>query len=306
MVVQLNEMATGLAFPEGPIVMADGSVILVEMLAMRLTRAYPDGTVELVAEMPGGPNGAALAPNGAVIVCNNGGKFAAAATTGDLSADPGDLYIGGRIQSVDTATGAVSDLYTECDGNPFAAPNDLVFDAHGGFYFTDNGMTRGRSTQVSGIYYGRPDGTLVTEVEFPAWDANGIGISPDGRILYWAESMTGRIMRRKIVSPGVVEPSNLLDPWGCLHGLGGMQMLDSLAIDGEGNVSVGTLVNGGITTISPDGELVDFVATGDVITTNICFGGPDLSTAYITLSTTGRLVTGQWPRRGLALNFQDL
>jgi gluconolactonase len=65
-------------------------------------------------------------------------------------------------------------------------------------------------------------------------------------------------------------------------------------------------VNGGITTISPDGELVDFVATGDVITTNICFGGPDLSTAYITLSTTGRLVTGQWPRRGLALNFQDL
>ena len=51
-----------------------------------------------------------------------------------------DRYIGGRIQTVDPATGTVTDLYTECDGRPLLAPNDLVFDAHGGFYFTDHGM----------------------------------------------------------------------------------------------------------------------------------------------------------------------
>jgi gluconolactonase len=286
--------------------MADGSVIIVEMMAMRLTRVYPDGSAETVAQIPGGPNGAARAPDGSIIVCNNGGKFAGVAATGDMTADPGELYIGGRIQSVDIATGAVRDLYLDCDGNKLAAPNDLVFDHHGGFYFTDNGMTRGRTAQISGIYYGTTDGSSIVEVEFPAWDANGIGISPDGQTLYWAETVTARVMRRKIIAPGVVERCDLLDPWGCLHGLGGMQMLDSLAVDGDGNVSVGTLITGGITTISADGEFIDFIETDDIMTTNICFGGDDLRTAYLTLSATGRLVTAPWPRAGLALNHQDL
>ena len=71
--------------------------------------------------------------------------------------------------------------------------------------------------------------------------------------------------------------------------------------DSAGNVCVATLVNGGVTVISPDGELVDFVETGDLLTTNVCFGGEDLTTAYITLSTTGRLVKTTWPRPGLGL-----
>ena len=87
----------------------------------------------------------------------------------------------------------------------------------------------------------------------------------------------------------------------CLAGLPGFQRLDSLAVDGAGNVCVATLGNGGITVISPDGEVIDFVPTGDPLTTNICFGGPDLTTAYITLSGTGRLVSMTWPRPGLAL-----
>ena len=80
-------------------------------------------------------------------------------------------------------------------------------------------------------------------------------------------------------------------------------MLDSLAVDGEGNVCVATLVNGGVTVISPAGDLVDFVETGDLLTTNICFGGDDLTTAYITLSTTGRLVKMTWPRPGAKLHY---
>lgn len=297
-----TDVASGLVFPEGPIAMDDGSVMLVEMLGMKLTRVDADGTTATIAEIPGGPNGAARAPDGSILVCNNGGKFAGVLATGDLGADPGDLYIGGRIQSVDPTTGDVVDLYTECAGNPFAAPNDIVVDAHGGFYFTDNGFTRGRSTLESGIYYGAIDGSQVVEVVFPAHDANGIGLSPDGCVLYWAETVTGRVMRRRVASPGVLETCDQLDPWGCLHGLGGMQMLDSLAVDAEGNVSVATLLTGAITTISPDGEIVDVVETGDVMTTNICFGGDDLRTAYVTLSASGRLVAMRWPRAGLALN----
>jgi gluconolactonase len=66
---------------------------------------------------------------------------------------------------------------------------------------------------------------------------------------------------------------------------------------------VATLINGGVTAISPDGEQVDHLATGDPVTTNICFGGDDLRTAFITCSATGRLVATDWPRPGLELAY---
>ena len=88
-----------------------------------------------------------------------------------------------------------------------------------------------------------------------------------------------------------------------LAGLPGFQLFDSLAVDGAGNVCVATLVNGGITVISPDGTSIEHVPTPDPLTTNICFGGPGLRTAYITLSGTGRLVAMEWPRPGLKLNY---
>ncbi|CAN5443407.1 hypothetical protein BH09PSE4_BH09PSE4_20410 [soil metagenome] len=55
--------------------------------------------------------------------------------------------------------------------------------------------------------------------------------------------------------------------------------------------------------VSPAGVLVDFVPTPDIFTTNICWGGPDLQTAYITLSGTGKLVSVEWPRPGLKLAY---
>ena len=75
-------------------------------------------------------------------------------------------------------------------------------------------------------------------------------------------------------------------------------------MDGAGNVCVATLVTGAITAISPCGEVLEQVATGDPLTTNVCFGGRDLRTAYITASGTGRLLATEWPRPGLRLNYQ--
>lgn len=302
---ELTEVASGLAFPEGPIAMPDGSVVLVEMFGPRLSRIQPDGSKETIAEIPGGPNGAALGPDGQFFVCNNGGRF----TETDMEGltFPGALtksnYIGGRIQTVDPTSGTVTDLYTECDGRPFQAPNDLVFDAHGGFYFTDHGLVddEERIHRIAGIYYARADGSGVKEVVYPTDDPNGIGLSPDGTKLYWAETWRGRIMQRDITAPGEVSTPGLVDTSQCLYGFPGFQLLDSLAVDSAGNVCVATIVNGGVSVVSPEGELVEFVETGDLITTNICFGGDDLTTAYITLSTTGRLVSTTWPRPGLAL-----
>ena len=122
--------------------------------------------------------------------------------------------------------------------------------------------------------------------------------------LYYAETWTGRVMRRTIVAPGTSWPRRRSSTRPvCLHGLPGMQLLDSLGVEASGNVCVATLINGGITVISPDGELVEFVETGDPLTTNICWGGEDLRTAYITLSGIGRLVKTDWPRPGLPLHF---
>lgn len=304
---ELTEIANGLRFPEGPIAMPDGSVVLVEMFGERLSRVGADGSIETVAEIPGGPNGAAIGPDGDFFVCNNGGCFSPVDLGGMLLPGPfdPDRYIGGRIQHVDAESGAVTDLYTECDGRPLRAPNDLVMDGRGGFYFTDHGIRdqAARTSDLTGIYYARCDGSAISEVVFPVEAPNGIGLSPDGDVLYWAETQAGRVFRRSVEGPGQVVKPPPLDP-GLLAGLPDMQLLDSLAVDGEGWVCVATIFNGGITAISPDGATVEHHATDDLLTTNVCFGGDDLRTAFVTLSSSGRLVSLPWPRRGLRLAHQ--
>ena len=297
-----TEITTGLQFPEGPVAMPDGSVILTEMFASRLTRVAPDGTKTTVAEINGSPNGLAVGPDGALYLCNNGNAFTPLNMGGLLYPGPFDesKYIGGRIQRVDIATGTVTDLYTHCGETQLRAPNDIVFDKHGGFYFTDHGTRSERSADRTGIYYAKPDGSFIEEVAFPTDGPNGIGLSLDENTLYWAETHTGRVYQRAITSPGKLAPP---DASTVLCGLPGYQLLDSLAVDGDGNVCVATIVNGGITVISPSGEVLQHIAVDDRITTNICFGGPDYQTAYITASTTGRLLAMKWPYKGLKLNY---
>ena len=81
-------------------------------------------------------------------------------------------------------------------------------------------------------------------------------------------------------------------------------MFDSLAVDALGGICVATLIDGGITTLSPGDEAPTFVPMPDPLTTNICFGGQDMQTAFVTLSSTGQLVSLPWPVAGLALAFQ--
>ena len=88
---------------------------------------------------------------------------------------------------------------------------------------------------------------------------------------------------------------------------GHYQRFDSIAVDAFGNICVATLLHGGITVIAPDGRLCSHVPMPDPYTTNLCFGGADLRTAYVTLSGTGKLVAVEdWPVPGLKLHFQTL
>jgi gluconolactonase len=303
---QIREITTGLQFPEGPIAMPDGSVILVEIKRGTLSRVTPNGKIEVVAETGGGPNGAAIGPDGAVYICNDGG-FEWHEIQGLLiPGNQGKDYSGGRIERVDLKTGKVDVLYTECDGHRLCGPNDLVFDKTGGMWFTDHGKGRDRDRDRTGIYYAKPDGSMIREMIFPIDAPNGIGLSPDEKTLYAVETWTGRLWAWDLPSPGKIAPGDQPFAPGGGHlvvGVPGFQLFDSLAVDSAGNVCIATIINGGITVVSPDGKNVDHVPLPDPLTTNICFGGPDLKTAYATLSGTGKLVSFPWPRPGLRLNF---
>ena len=306
---EIREITSGLEFPEGPVAMNDGSVLVVEIKRGTLTRVRPDGSKEIVAETGGGPNGAAIGPDGMVYICNNGGiKWAE--DGGPAEGLPAG-YKGGSIQRVNLASGKVETLYTECNGHPLRGPNDLVFDATGGFWFTDFGKVGERQRDRTGVYYAKTDGSLIKEMVFPIDGPNGIGLAPGDTRLYVAQTFEGRVWQWDIPRPGELarvagEGGPLLaGPGGgkLLAGLPGYQLLDSLAVDSAGNVCVATLINGGITVISPAGAVVEFIPTGDPLTTNICFGGPDLKTAYITLTSTGKLAAIDWPRPGLKLPY---
>lgn len=299
-------VADGLRFPEGPVVMPDGSIILVEIAAGTLTRIDADGRKETVAQPGGGPNGAALGPDGLLYVCNNGG-FNYIENNGLLIPHgQADDYSGGRIERIDPASGAVEILYKDGDfGCVLRGPNDIVFDDHGGFWFTDHGKNRERTRDITGIFYAKADGSHLEEVIFPSENPNGVGLSPDGRALYAAETYTCRLMRFNITAPGKVDQAGGLGgPGTPLYRPAGYKFFDSLAVEECGNICVATIGECGISVVSPFGELVEFVGTDDPFTSNICFGGDDMQTAWITLSATGRLVKMDWPRPGLKLIHQ--
>jgi gluconolactonase len=190
----------------------------------------------------------------------------------------------------------------KCGRHRLKAPNDLVFGRDGSLWFTDLGRVHNRTIDRGGVYWCRPDGSEIREVIFPLDQPNGIGLSPDGGRVYVSETNTGRLWGWDIKGPGDVvsrrRPATagsavlLADP-------GHLTRFDSLAVDGDGWVCVARLGDGAILSVPPSGQDcgIDVIAMPDRYTTNICFG-PDGTTAFATLSSTGRLAAFDWPRPG--------
>jgi len=299
--MDIEIFAEGLQFPEGPIVFPDGSVVLVEIQRKTLTRVWK-GRSEVIAHLGGGPNGAALGPDGAVYVCNNGGmEFHDAGGLNIPGGAPPD-YETGRIERVDLATGKFERIYEKINGERLSGPNDIVFDKSGAFWFTDLGKLRPRASEFGGLYYAKPDGSKLTEIVYGHLNFNGVGLSPDEKTVYAADTETAKLWANDIVGEGEVAPR--------LPGFAGRLVakqtshcyFDSLAVAASGNVCVATIINGGITTITPDG-VSSHIPMPDPIVTNIAFGGADMRDAYITLSGTGKLAKVRWPEPGLKLNW---
>ena len=288
----INEVTRGLEFPEGPIAMGDGSVLVVEIEGGNLTRVSPDGTRTVVGRCGGGPNGAAIGPDGHAYVCNDGGL---GFTTIDGIRQPFELAAdnkGGSIQRVDLTTGAVETVYTHCGDAPILSGNDIVFDTHGGFYFND--------TVAGVVYYGQPDGSSIhvaaTGVQIP----NGLGLSPDQdaalRVgdLHRSHRLLGRDRGRHAVG--------LL----CRALLGG----GPPRLGRPGDRQRGQRVRGRPAGVGDHRDLARRSRRGkvtvpehDPFVTNVCFGGADMRTAFITSSGLGRLYSTEWHCPGLRLNY---
>ena len=303
--LEFEVLAGDLGFPEGPVIDADGSVLVVDIDSGRVLRVA-DGTTTVVATPGGGPNGMAAETASTVLVANNGGFLWTEVNGFRIPIDhpthtnepPG--FSGGWIERVDVATGAVTVLHRECDGRPLRGPNDLVVDEVGGVWFTDHGKGRRASVDRGGLYYIAPDGApgdgAVREVAFPLLGPNGVGLSPDGRRVYVAETHTGRLWAWDLDAPGVVRPAggSLAVRHGGVCVAATPFSFDSLAVEADGRIAIGA-IGDGIVVVTPDGSEIDVHPIPGDVTTNLAFGGADGRRAVITLSRSGRLVEAEWP-----------
>lgn len=291
-------LASGLRFPEGPVLAPDGSILLVEIERGTITRVTRSGEVSMVRDLGGGPNGLAFGPGGALYVANNGGfLFREAGGLNRTRAGTPEGYSGGWIERLDLETGEHRILYTHCKGHRLVGPNDLTFDNNGGFYFTDYGKTFPRHRPHGGLYYARADGSFITEVAYPLVTPNGVGLSPDGRTVYVAETETARLWAFDLNSPGLASAARSTPhtphKGRLVIGLPGYQRFDSLHVDSQGNIWVATMISAGITVISPAGEVIRTIETDDPITTNVTLA-PSEREAFVTQSGTGRLLHLEW------------
>jgi gluconolactonase len=300
-------MAEGLRFPEGPVELPDGSLLVVEIAGGAIAHIEGKGKKSNFCDIGGGPNGAALGPGGKLFVCNNGGldwvqRDGIYRPTWNLPAD----YTSGRIEVVDLDTRKVETLYDRCGDRMLSAPNDLVFDGQDGFWFTDSGKYFPEHRVNGGIYWARADGSEIKEVVYRLEGPNGIGISPDGATLYVAETSPSRLWAWDITGPGEIRRQRSHVPHGgrLVMGYANFQRFDSLAVSASGKVNVATLVNGGISEIWPDGSASRHHPIPDTAVTNICFGGKEMRTAFITMSHRGLLASLDWHEPGLPLPYQ--
>jgi len=296
---QARVVASGLAFPEGLFTISDGTLGCVEIAAGTLLHLDAHGRLIQRIQVGAGPNGAAIGPDGAIYIANDGGLSFDQSTGSYRITGVPDSYVSGSIQRVNTRTGTVTTLYDRVGADLLKGPNDLLFADDVGFWFSDTGKYRNGVQDSGGLYWAAIDGSEIRKAAFPLSTPNGIALSPDRTTLYVALSNTRQILAYRLRGPGQLEPGSPR----VLCTLPGTFILDNIAVEAGGNIVVATVLGGGILTIDTAGNTLTFHALPDIAATALAFGGPGHRTLFITLSTTGRIMAIPWPRPGLPSLF---
>jgi gluconolactonase len=264
--LQSTLLASGLGFPEGPVILGDGRIVLCDGNTGELL-AYEDGNISSYAGTGGSPWGTVLGSDGTIYVTQGGNVPG----SGDLSAVSG-------IQRV-SPDGTVELLFSEVAGYQLYGPNDLAFGPDGRLYFTESGSEQDFRFDVraSGRLFAA-DGSGAGEMllELPDVYPNGIAFDA-GQRLYWTESMAHRVRRLENGEP--VTFCQLSDD----------HVPDGMAFAADGRLFVATTISQGVTVISPEGQVLEEIRLGEHAT-NCAFDGPAL---YVTATAVPDIEASQ-------------
>ncbi len=259
-------VASGLGFPEGPVVMGDGRLVLCDGNTGELL-AYEGGAVSAYAHTGGSPWGAVLGSDGAIYV-TQGGNVPGSGDTGAVSG----------IQRV-LPDGSVELLFSEVAAYTLYGPNDLAFGPDGRLWFTESGSEQDFRFDVRSpgrLFAVGPSGAGEMLLELPGVYPNGIAFDAQQR-LYWTESMAHRVRRLEDGKP--VTFCQLPDT----------HVPDGMAFAADGRLFVATTISEGLTVVSPDGAVVEEIPLGEHAT-NCIFDGSDL---YVTATREADIEASQ-------------
>ena len=238
----IETLAAGLGHPEGPDILPDGRIVMVETYTSKIIAWSRERGIHDYADCGGGPNACMLGSDGAVYITQNGG------TVGAWKAD---------VMSVPSIQKAWSDgrveiLVEAVDGIPLQAPNDLSFGPDGRLYFTDPADYQPDDRRPGRVFALSPDGSGECLAELPEAYPNGIVAEADGGVV-WVESYDRGVYR--------ISPDGRTEQ---IHQLPEGHVPDGLKIDAEGNLWITTFMSGGVDIVAADGTAIGFLETGGV------------------------------------------
>lgn len=266
MPVKTTLLASGLGFPEGPVVMGEGRIVFCDGNTGELL-VYAYGSVSAYARTGGSPWGTVLGSDGAIYVTQGGNVPG----SGEVSAVSG-------IQRV-LADGTVELLFAEVADYRLYGPNDLAFGPDGRLWFTESGSEQDFRFDVRSpgrLFAVGPSGAGEMLLELPGVYPNGIAFDAQQR-LYWTESMAHRVQRLDEGQP--VTFCQLPDS----------HVPDGMAFAADGRLFVANTLYQGVTVISPDGAVLDEIHLGEHAT-NCAFDGSDL---YVTATREADIEASQ-------------
>ena len=277
---QQPEVATTVAFTEGPAVDRDGNVYFTDIINQRIMKLSADGVLSRYRENSNAANGLLIDPQGRLIACE-----------GAAFERPGVKVTGKpRVTRTDLKTGKLEVLADNYEGKPLVGPNDVTIDGKGRLYFTElNGAA---------VYRIDGPGKLARILAAPdVRSPNGIQISPDDRKLYLVEANQGPGGPRLIRSYDL-QPDGTVHNMRVLYDFSPGRSADGMSIDTQGNLYASAGMNQprgtsetldtktGVYVISPEGKLLKFFPIPEDFITNNAFGGPDMKTLYVTAGKT--------------------
>ena len=260
------------SFLEGPVFDDAGHLYVTDIPWGRVFRIDPRGDWSLVAEYDGEPNGMKFRAPGKLLVTD---------------------YKNGLVE-LDVATGRVTPFLERRNSERFKGVNDLVFDAQGNLYFTDQGQS-GMHDPSGRLYRLRPDGRLDLLLQ-NAPSPNGVALSPDGNVLFLAVTRGNCVWRVPLLPDGSVAK---VGQFFTSYGPSGP---DGLAVDEQGRLLVANPGLGYVWVLNrfAEPELVLAGKRGASLT-NLAFGGADRKTLYVTDSTHGTVLRARMDAAGLPL-----